>query len=201
MTSRTPRPLVALLALLLLGSGVLAALPAQAERYIHHDASRDVRKVRIMTIGDDGDLVRAPHRKQGDYVKVKVWHQVRAVRVVGKFRQLDRRGFMSQLVIIKTPKGFGLFSVDAGPGQWKGVAEEDGDPGAPHCVIGHKVNYKRDRFSMRISRACLGRPAWVRVATAFVTADRRAVAIDEPMKKGLKRMIGFTPRLVHGDPR
>jgi hypothetical protein len=198
-TLRTPRLIAALLTLLLVAAGALAAVPAQAERFVHRDASRDVMKIRLLE--EDGDaLVPARHRRQGDYVKVKVWHQVKAVRVVGKFRQLDRKGYgLGQLVVIRTPDGFHTFDLFAGPGTWKGEVSAEG--GSADCFRGYKVNYKRDRVSMRISRACLGRPEWVRVAAMFVTISRAAdLSIDDATSKGLNR-LRFTPRLAHGDPR
>ena len=183
--------------------------PAQAERYIHRDASGDVQKVRLFTQKGD-DFVRAPHARQGDYVKVKIWHQVRAVRVVGKFRRLDRTGTgLSQVVVIRTPGDMHFFQVTAGPGMWKGIEmsdtddldEEGGFSGDSPCIVGHHVNYERDRFAMRISRACLGRPAWVRVATAFIATTRRTVTVDEPLGRDFAKRLPFSPRLVHGDPR
>lgn len=205
---RAPRLLVALLTLVLVGGGVLAAVPAQAERFIHHDKSRDVQKVRIFDQNGD-DFVRAPGTRQGDFVKVKMWHQVRAVRVVGKFRQLQRKGLgLSQVVFIRTPDDLQFFQVTAGPGMWKGVEmattdemDEDGGFADDSPCMTHRVNYKRDRFSMRISRACLGRPAWVRVAVAFVNMERRSVSFDDAIGTNLEKRLPFSPRLVHGDPR
>jgi hypothetical protein len=206
-----PRNLrVALLTLVLVGGGLLAAVPAQAERFVHHDKAGDVMVLRLQTLTEDSELVRAPHRKQGDYVKVKMWHQVRAVRVVGKFRSLDRRGSMSQFVFVRTPDEIHFFQVAAGHGMWKGVEFDDSmfddpqgeleDPTTDSPCLTHRINYARDRFSMRISRACLGRPAWVKVGVAFLTLDRQVVGTDQPIGRTLKT-LEMSPRLVHGDPR
>ena len=191
------RNALGLLAAVLLTAGLTG--PAQAERYIHHDGARDVRKVDVMTMGDDG-FIRAPHRKQGDYVKVKIWHQVRAVRVVGKFRRLDRVGQgLAQFVAISTPGGHEYsYQVFAGPGMWKGV---DSDEEGVNCVVGHHVNYRRNRFSMRISRACLDRPRWVRVGVGFISINRRDLAADDAQLRKVRDQLTYSPRLQHGAPR
>jgi hypothetical protein len=188
---RPVHALLPLLAALLLCAGL--AGPAQAERYIHHDPGHDVRAV---TFTGDGGLVRAPHRRQGDYVKVKIWHQVKYVRVVGKFRRLDRVGAgLSQVVSIRTPGGeVRSFQVVAGPGMWRGV---DDDADGQHCVVGHKVNYRRDRFSMRISRACLDRPRWVRVGVGFVSFNRRGFFADDAQLRKVRDQLTWSPRLQH----
>ena len=187
------RVLFALLVAALLTGGLTG--PAQAERYIHRDPAKDVRKVALMSTDDDG-FVHAPRRRQGDYVKVKMWHQVRAVRVVGKFRQLDRKGNgVIQIVTIKTPDGSERsFSVLAGPGFWKGV---DDDEEGTNCVIGHRVNYRKNRFSMRISRACLDRPRWVRVGVGFITLNDRAVFADDAQLAKVRDDLTYSPRLAH----
>ncbi len=187
------RTAFALLAAVLLAAGLTG--PAHAERYIHRDPSHDVRKVSMLSMGDDG-FVRAPHRGQGDYVKVKMWHQVRAVRVVGKFRRLDRTGAgVIQVVSIKTPDGAERsFSVLAGPGFWKGV---DDDQQGTDCVIGHKVNYERDRFSMRISRQCLGRPRWVKVGVGFIGLTGKALFADDSQLRQVRSDLAYSPRLGH----
>jgi hypothetical protein len=187
------RVLFALLAAVLLTGGLTG--PAQAERYIHRDRAKDVRKVALMSMDDDG-YVRAPRRKQGDYVKVKIWHQVRAVRVVGKFRKLDREGRgVIQIVTIKTPDGREQsFSVFAGPGFWKGV---DDDEEGTNCVIGHRVNYRKNRFSMRISRSCLDRPRWVRVGVGFITLNDKAVFADDSQLAKVRDDLTYSPRLAH----
>ena len=187
------RVLFALLVAALLTGGLTG--PAQAERYIHRDPAKDVRKVALMSMDDDG-YVRAPRRRQGDYVKVKMWHQVRAVRVVGKFRKLDREGNgVIQIVTIRTPDGAERsFSVLAGPGFWKGV---DDDEEGTNCVIGHRVNYRKNRFSMRISRACLDRPRWVRVGVGFITINDKAVFADDAQLDKVRDDLTFSPRLAH----
>jgi len=191
------RVLVALLVAVLLAGGLSG--PAQAELYIHRDPAKDVRRIPLMSLDEDG-VVRAPHRRQGDYVKVKVWHQVRAVRVVGKFRKLDREGRgLIQVVAIRTPGGTERsFSVFAGPGYWQGV---DDDEEGTNCVVGHRVNYRKNRFSMRISRSCLDRPRWVRVGAGFVSVNRRAVFADDSQLAKVRDELTLSPRLVHGDPR
>lgn len=187
----TVRALLALLATALLVAGLAA--PAQAERYVHRDPGHDVRTVELFSTGG---YVRAPGHRTGDYVKVKIWHQVRAVRVVGKLRRLDRTGEgMMQLVQVRTPDGTDhSFSVFAGPGAWKGVDSDlDED-----CVVGHKVNYARDRWSMRISRSCLGRPRWVRVGVGFISIGRRdALFADDAQLRRVRRDLTLSPRLSH----
>jgi hypothetical protein len=184
------RALLPLLTVVLLATGTTA--PAQAERYIHHDRSHDVRGV-VFDAGTDG-WVKAPHRRQGDFVKVKIWHQVKAVRVVGKYRRLDRVGTgFGQVVSIRTEHDVQSFQVLAGPGMWKGFRDE----GAQRCIIGHKVNYERNRFSMRISRACLGRPAWVRVGAGFISFNRRGYFADDSQLRKVRRELTWSPRLRH----
>ncbi|GAA1942545.1 hypothetical protein [Nocardioides marmoribigeumensis] len=193
MHTTVTRTALGLLAAVLLTAGLSA--PASAERYIHHDPAHDVRKVSVMSMGNDG-FVRAPHRKQGDYVKVKIWHQVRAVRVVGKFRRLDRVGQgLIQIVSIRTPDGSErTFQVFAGPGMWKGV---DSDEAGENCVVGHHVNYRRDRFSMRISRSCLDRPRWVKVGVGFITLNRRDLTADDAQLRKVRNDLTYSPRLGH----
>jgi hypothetical protein len=185
------RLVLAVLAVALLSAGL--AGPAEAERYIHRDPARDVRKVNIFSTTDEG-LVRAPHRKQGDYVKVKIWHQVKHVRVVGKFRQLERKGAgLTQIVSIRTPGGHErAFAVYSGPGLWKGMTEGD-----ENCVVGHRVNFERDRFSMRISRACLDRPRWVRVGVGVITGNDSAVFADDSQLRRVRNQLTYSPRLSH----
>ena len=186
---RATRAALALFAGVLVVAGLAA--PANAERYIHRDPSRDVQKVEFMNVDDNG-FVHAPRRKQGDVVKVKIWHQVRAVRVVGKYRQLDREGAIGQFVSIRTPDGrVHDFQVTAGPGAWKGV-EDDSE-----CIIGHGVNYKRDRFSMRISRSCLGRPRWVRVGVGVISFTDRAIFADDAQSRRVRQNLTYSPRLKH----
>ncbi len=189
---RAVRVVTALVALLLVAA---TTGPAQAERYIHREPAHDVRKVSMMTMDDNG-FVRAPHRTQGDYVKVKIWHQVRAVRVVGKFRRLDRIGNgVMQVVSIRTPDGAERsFTVVAGRGFWKGV--DDDQPGT-NCVIGHHVNYARDRFSMRISRKCLSQPRWVRVGVGFISIGDRALFADDAQLRKVRDELTYSPRLKH----
>ena len=179
------------LAVALLSAGL--AGPAEAERYILRDPARDIRKANLFSPTDEG-FVRAPHRKQGDYVKVKIWHQVKHVRVVGKFRQLDRRGTgLTQIVSIRTPGGHErAFAVYAGPGLWEGMTEGD-----ENCVVGYRVNFERDRFSMRISRACLDRPRWVRVGVGIITGNRSAVFADDSQLRAVRSELTYSPRLSH----
>lgn len=182
--------LLPLIALVLLAAAMAA--PAQAERYIHHDRSGDVRGV--MFTGSADGFEKAPRRKQGDVVKVKIWHQVKTVRVVGKYRRLARVGSgFAQIVTIRTRNDEQAFQVIAGPGMWKGVRDE----GAMSCIVGHKVNYARNRFSMRISRACLGRPAWVRVGVGFISFDRRGFFADDAQLRTVRDQLAWSPRLAH----
>jgi hypothetical protein len=188
---------VVVLGVLLLATGL--AGPAQAERYIHRDPSRDVRRIGLFTTDSDG-FVRAPNRRQADFVKVKMWHQVRTVRVVGKFRRLAPvGGGVLQIVTIRTPDGTERsFSLFAGPGAWKGA--DDDQPGTS-CVVGHHVSFERDRLSMRISRSCLGRPRWVRVGVGVISMGRDSLFADDAQLHKVRDQLRFSPRLVHGDPR
>jgi hypothetical protein len=106
--------------------------------------------------------------------------------------------------IVRTPRRSFVAFVTIGPGDRGGTHTLMQTDGTPVTCTGmrHSVSYADDRIALRIPRACLERPAWVRLKIIELlhmpgTPDKSPYSfVDNP--HNATGHPTFTPRLYRG---
>jgi hypothetical protein len=157
--------------------GALAA-PAQAERWVKRDRVGDVARHDVDNPTPDDAGTPAPDHANADLVRTVVRYSRHRVKVVMRFRELDRSE--RHLIFGATvyyPLGDGgrvYFEafVHAARGNWKGTVGYGGEEATPACAVRHRVDYAHNRVSISYPATCIGAPAWVRVHGLAVSTNR-----------------------------
>lgn len=191
MPRRTTR-LSAVFSVAALGAGLAFAGPAQAEMLTRVDPPND------MVFIDESNQRPAPEEDNGDVTQVVARHASRTVQVrmdAVDLRASSEEGLMA-LVRVRTSTGanFDLtgFSGSNGKMMWM-FGRTNGE--RVRCEgLERSVNWTENRADVSIPRRCLGRPAWVRIAGAFITftQNMQSMAGDDAFTDG---EIGNRPRL------
>lgn len=171
---------------------MLASLPATAGAEVrrHRDPAADVAR---SPIGSNA-YAAAPTQAQGDIVAIRVTHALRAVWIRVRMRELTTSTNGNfHLIGIKSDRRERTIEIDAFPGHWEGRATTTDPRGrVVACAVKHRLDYDRNRLTVRVPRGCLGKPSWVRVGLRTTIAGATYAYVDDA------RATGFHTALVYG---
>ena len=154
---------------------LLAATPATETTPAHAASARALAPVHAIGLPDgQGDVwtfsdtttgYEQADRPAADVLRARLVHARSAVRVRMVFDDLQKVDTQRYYLDIRIPDGqIGRFVLEAKDGDWSGTfwQELEGEwvrePG-----ISHDIDYAGDVVTLRVSRALLDRPSWVRV--------------------------------------
>lgn len=162
--------------------GAVLALPtaAHADTSPSVDAHGDVQSIPID--GDDtASPAAAPNRAQGDITGVKVTHATNTVRVLVRFRELNRTGPLhSHQFLFKTATRKRWVSLDAGTGHWAGKPTTYNGSGTKvRCAVSRTIDYNKNTVLVVVPRSCLGKPRWVRAGAGTITTYSDKLYYDD----------------------
>jgi hypothetical protein len=166
-------------------------VPALADTYTHTDARHDVETIPHHD--------RAPHNRKSDVTHLRILHNDKDVRFYVRFRSASMKGVESREfgIFLRTPK----HSYTATFSLFRG-AEQDGllDETAGTLIDCDQTSRRHGHTIMlRINRACLAKPSWIRAALlAFTSLETNDSRGDNAMSDNWRRAQAdgpFTPRL------
>ncbi|HET6167454.1 MAG TPA: hypothetical protein VFE07_11555 [Marmoricola sp.] len=139
----------------------------------------------------------APRHVEGDITRIRVAHARRAVWVRVRFRELTTTSNGDfHLVGIRSDRRNRLIRIDALPGHWEGTATVTNEHGrVVPCAIRFRIDYDHGVFSMRVPRACLGRPDWVRVGMRTTVAGPSYAYVDDARATGYRSSLAYGRRV------
>ncbi|WP_203336491.1 hypothetical protein [Nocardioides limicola] len=184
---------------LALGLSLIPVSAAHAADYTVRDARGDVVTFDMETGEETLSSVA-----NGDIVRTRFVHSNKAVVVRVKFRSLAKQGlFRGDYVRVVTDAGLRRdVHVSAMSGQWKGDAEMTRPNHKPvDCDLSHRIDYGKNLLTLRIPRACLNNPRWVRVGVAsfWLKGDLSAMYADDAQKDGkVGNRVALSPRIRRG---
>ena len=175
---------------------VLASQPVAAHADVRNqrDAVGDVQQSRVGT----NVYTPAPTQVQGDIVLTRVAAAHRAVWIQVRLRELtpDNNGNFT-LVSVKTRSRVRNVEIDAFPGHWEGAtAITDAHGRAVACVVRHRIDYDRNRISVRIPRKCFGKAPWVRVGVRTTVAGTTWVYADQSRGTTVGPVLSYGRRVA-----
>ncbi|WP_203336492.1 hypothetical protein [Nocardioides limicola] len=184
-------------AVLVVSSVLFAGGSAQAASLVVSDARGDV-----LSADGAGETKVGTSVAHGDIVRTRFAHRQRAVVVRATYRSLQRSGLgTTHNIRIVTNAGLSHYlRVTAGPSAWSGTAVLH-RPNGRHveCAVQHRINYGKNVLRVRIPRACLERPEWVRLGLRTAWSDGDRVLVDDAQRNSkAPRLIALTDRLVRG---
>jgi hypothetical protein len=163
----------------------LAAQPAVASAalLVHRDPAGDVVR---SPVGSSAGTP-APTQVDGDIVATRVLHARRAIWIQVRFRDLAAKGNGNfHRISIRTPWRVRNIALNAFPSHWEGSATTTNGHGrVVACAVTHLIDYDRHRLKIRVPRACLGAPTWVRVAIRSTVAGATYAYTDDARSDGL----------------
>jgi hypothetical protein len=165
--------------------------PVLADTYNHSDSRHDVMRV--------PQQVQAPHNRKSDVTHLRIVHNDKDVRFYVRLRSASMKGIKSREfgVSLKTPKhsytaSFSVFRS----GEQDGLFDETA---GTFINCDQTTSRHGQAIMLRINRACLGTPRWIRadvgVGTIIGTSDIRS---DNALSNNWRRAQAdgpFTPRL------
>ncbi|MGY2877098.1 hypothetical protein ACVW00_004288 [Marmoricola sp. URHA0025 HA25] len=180
------RWIVALCGVLLLS----APGTASAEIVRHRDPVGDVAR---SPVGANA-YAPAPTQVQGDILSTRVSFARRAVWIRYRLQDLAMTGNGNfHLVGITSDRRDRSVEIDAFPGHWEGSAVVTTPRGlAVACAVSYRIDYDRNRVSLRMPRTCLGRASWVRVGIRTTVAGAKYAYVDDA------RATGYSADLHYG---
>ena len=175
-----------------LGIVLLGSVPgtAAAEIVRHRDPAGDVAR---SPVGSNA-YVPAPTAARGDIVATRISFARRAVWIRFRLQDLAATGNGNfHLVGILSDRRDRSVEIDAFPGHWEGRAVvTDARGQVVACAVTHRIDYDRNRVSLRVPRSCLGRASWVRVGIRTTVAGTTYAFVDDA------RAAGYSPTLHYG---
>lgn len=180
--------------LVVLGS-VLVFRPggAAADVLVRRDALGDVERSPIGTLA----WTPTPTRVEGDITSTRVAHGRRAIWIQVRLRDLttgSNGNFF--LVSVRSDRRFRSVTIDAFPDHWDGRATTTTARGVVvGCPVGHRLDYDRNRLTLRIPRSCLGNPQWVRVGVRSTVAGATQAYSDDARATGMPGTLAYGPRV------
>ena len=163
MSRRRSRPLVALLAALVL----LVPTAAHAEKVVTEDPAGDV----VTIVGDDLDQATpAPEQTGADVVRTVVAHGDNRVAVTVHFRGLRHDPFHFTAIRVRTPRSTYDVLVERLGGTpitslYRGEHEVE-------CRnLKGRVDLRTDTVGVTLPATCLGSPRWVRMGVGAVALE------------------------------
>lgn len=168
--------------------------PATAAVLVHRDPAGDVARSPV----GSNVYIPDPLQVSGDIVATRVVHARLAIWIQVRFRELTDRGNGNfHLIGIQTPWRSRTVELDALPGHWEGTTTMTNGRGeVVPCDVTHRISYDRNRLMLRVPRACLGTPPWVRVGVRSTVAGATFVHTDDARSRGLAS--GLPSSLVYG---
>lgn len=149
-------------------------------------------------VGGD-TYTKAPERRLGDIVIARLAHRPHAVVARLGFAELRRSGRLRYEFAIETDSGLWYANVTASRHRWSGTHRlwQNGGDVVACSRMSHHVDYAADLVTLRVPRACIGRPQWVRLVVTAFRESRNVLAQDNPQNH---RALpdGFTRRLYRG---
>ena len=171
---------------------LLVSLPstASAEVIRHRDPAGDVAR---SPVGSNA-YTPVPDEVRGDIVATKVRFARRAVWIRYHLQDLTTTGNGNfQVIGLRSDRRERTIELDAFPGHWEGRAVVTNTRAqAVGCLVNHRIDYDRNRISLRVPRSCLGNASWVRVGIRTTVASTTNVYVDDA------RAAGYSPTLVYG---
>ena len=168
----------------------------------HSDPAGDVRSV---ALDATHKIVPSPSAAEpgasfADVTRVRVDHASRKVKVVLRFRDLQRIGTgQVQEILLLTPKRSRFVFVAAGPGHWRGKVTmrtvHDKKVACSH--LSRKIDYADDKITVGVPRSCLGRPSVVKVGTFTMVGTDSRVYYDDGFTNGgeFTDEFGLSPKV------
>lgn len=170
-------------------AAVLAPTAADAKAYSSTDTSGDV----VVVTMPGGSTAPAPDRTEGDIVATRVQHKARVVILTMRFRELTRGQTALHWFGIKTGKMTRIVLMPADASHPGGAARMfKPNNKAVRCHVGHAIDYTTNTATVRVPRACLGKPRWVKVAMqeAAPAGDNQAYVDDSHSNGGFLPVYG-----------
>jgi hypothetical protein len=149
-------------------------------RPTHHrivDPVRDVYLLLENPDGSDAGFARRPHVRNGDITSAIVRHRSAAANVTVRLAKLRRPGtFAFTIVSLRTAQDTWNTTLYNHSGDSTPEIFFDRDSGGEaNCPrASARISYSKDVVRIRVPRACMDNPAWVRPSVAMITAPRDA---------------------------
>lgn len=173
-----------------LGVTVAAAVLAPTAAQAKSDTSTDTPNDVVLVTMPGGSATPAPARREGDILGTTVQHKARAVVLTMRLQELTpgqtalhwfgiKTGKMTRVVIMQSDAGH--------PGGRARLFKLNGK--TVRCRVPHVVDYTANTVTVKVSRSCLGKPRWVKVAMQEATpVSDNQVYVDDSHSNG-----GFLP--------
>lgn len=154
-----------------------------------HDARGDT-----WSSSDTSDYVPAA-LPAADVLRAQVTHGRRGIGVRLVFDNLRRAGIQWYWVEVRTPGATAWFIIEATRNHGAGTAYQDVDgEWVPAPELSHTIDYGADVTQVRVTRASLDDPPWVRVRVRFeLRVEDGTFFTDNPMNSGPRAR--FTARI------
>jgi hypothetical protein len=175
------------------GAVVAQSSPALAQTKTRPDAVGDVARSPV----GSSTYTPAPSRIEGDITSTRVSHGPRAVWVTVHLRDLTTtsNGNFHRISIL-SDRRFRQVEIDAFPGHWEGHAVTTDAHGlAVGCAVQFRIDYVANLVVLRMPRACLRRPKWVRVAVRSTVAGTTYAYTDDARTTGVIGGLVYGPRV------
>jgi hypothetical protein len=188
---RLVRPTMLVLAAVL----VMQPSAASADRLRQGDPVGDVAR---SPIGSNVYTI-IPTQVQGDIVATRVVHAPRAVWVRVSLRELTTTSNGNfHVIAVKSDRRYRMIRLDAFPDHWEGRTVTTGKRGSVvPCGVRHHIDYDRNRVTLKIPRACLGKPDWVRVGVRTTVAGATYAFADDAHATGIGPALVYGKRIRH----
>jgi hypothetical protein len=168
---------------------IAAQFPALAETYAHTDARHDVEKAPQNT--------RSALYRKADITHVKIAHWQKAIRFTVRLRSASLKGvkFRSLGFTVKTPSHTFTGAWIAGHGSAQYLLSDE---------TGSDVNCAESSgragrtIWLRLDRACLSNPRWIRASVQVGTNDGTSAWGDNALSSNWRRTYDavFSPRIL-----
>ena len=179
-------------------AGAVAALVSQpayagAEVVTRADAIGDVAR---SPIGSSA-YTPVPTRVEGDITSIRVRHARRTIRIDIRLRDLSTTNNGNfHRIAIKSNRRYRSIAIDAFPTHWAGRLVTTNIHGRTvGCAVSHVIDYTRNVVTVRMPRACLRRPDWVRVSARTTVAGVKYAFADDATARGYVAGLVFGPRV------
>lgn len=168
---------------------VLVAAPASADFLDLHDATGDVR---VVELDDNFDLTSKPSdTADGDIEFARFQHTPTQAVLYVRYRELYvPKQYAGLYYGIEGTNGVVReVALETRRGKPQGTLGMINDRGRKvRCGMSHRVNYVTNSVSIRIPRACLKKPKYLRLVNVSynirVNEERLALAYDDPTRTG-----------------
>jgi len=177
---------------------LLCSAPGTATAQVvrHRDPAGDVARSPVGT----NAYTPAPTQVQGDIVSARVSFARRALWIRYRLQDLATTGGGNfHLIGLDSDRRDRSIEIDAFPGHWEGGAVVTNLLGRPvPCAVSHRIDYDRNRVSLRVPGSCLGRATWVRVGIRTTVAGSTYAFVDDARASGYSATLHYGRRVHRG---